>query len=100
MSCQHLELKGRELTTIANLLALSFGKTLGQMFATMCVPVDALLNFLASSTVTIFSCQRRLAHFLRSASGENFLATTHTNRTCLRSFLEAKRTLRKLNGLP
>merc|ERR1719454_2680005 len=49
---------------------------------------------------TIFSCQRRVAHFLMFLSGENLIVGTQSNLVFLRRLRAASLVLRKLNGCP
>merc|ERR1719261_1874178 len=79
---------------------LSLANFLGQMFARTRVTYLPFPNFLAESTRTRFSCQRRVAHFLIDLSGENFATTTHTNLAFLRRLLAASPVFRKLSGAP
>merc|ERR1719183_2599340 len=62
----------------------SFGNSFGHKFATMWVVVKRLSSVASSFAFTMFSCQRRLAHFFKLFSAENLVRATYINRAFLR----------------
>merc|ERR1719506_2928105 len=68
----------------------SFGNSFGHKFATMWVVVKGLSSVASSFAFTMFSCQRRLAHFLKLFSGENFVRATYINLAFLRMAFDVR----------
>merc|ERR1719434_195168 len=79
---------------------LGFGLSFGQIFATMCVITSGFSKSLKDLTLTTFSCQRRVAHFLIFLSGAYFVTGTHTRRADFRIIFDANSVFLKLGGLP